>query len=316
MSKSVAIVGAGVSGLTCGVQLAEMGYRAVIVAHETGAQTTSGAAGAIWYPYDTGPTTAVMGWALETYQALQELCADARTGVFMIELRTFARTGPISIPAWATELGVRHLRAAELPLSLSFASGFAMDVPVTDTTIYLDYLDARFAAVGGVVRSGPLLKNLEEVGPEFDLVVHCAGLGARELADDTDLEPHRGQVALIPKIDLPYAVVCDDPPLMYVLPRTQDCLLGGTNELSESREPAPDDTAAIVRECRTALGIREPTVLREKVGLRPFRKSGVRLEAGRLRDGRAVIHNYGHGGSGFTLSWGCAREVARLVASG
>jgi D-amino-acid oxidase len=38
----------------------------------------------------------------------------------------------------------------------------------------------------------------------------------------------------------------------------------------------------------------------------------VRLCAHRLRDGRSVIHNYGHGGSGFTLSWGCAQEVLQL----
>jgi D-amino-acid oxidase len=35
----------------------------------------------------------------------------------------------------------------------------------------------------------------------------------------------------------------------------------------------------------------------------------VRLERDQLPDGRTVIHNYGHGGAGFTLSWGCAREV-------
>ena len=54
-------------------------------------------------------------------------------------------------------------------------------------------------------------------------------------------------------------------------------------------------------------------VLRERVGLRPFRKSGVRLEKEKLGDGRTVIHNYGHGGSGFTLSWGCAEEVVEVA---
>jgi len=61
------------------------------------------------------------------------------------------------------------------------------------------------------------------------------------------------------------------------------------------------------------LNIDEPRVLAARVGLRPFRRSGVRLERDQLPDGRIVIHNYGHGGSGFTLSWGCAREVVDLA---
>jgi D-amino-acid oxidase len=63
------------------------------------------------------------------------------------------------------------------------------------------------------------------------------------------------------------------------------------------------------------LDIDKPTVLAERVGLRPFRRSGVRLERDQLRDGRTVVHNYGHGGAGFTLSWGCAREVLELATS-
>ena len=55
-------------------------------------------------------------------------------------------------------------------------------------------------------------------------------------------------------------------------------------------------------------------ILRERVGLRPFRKTGVRLEREKLSDRRTVIHNYGHGGSGFTLSWGCAENVFRLYS--
>ncbi|HMC79917.1 MAG TPA: FAD-dependent oxidoreductase, partial [Acidimicrobiia bacterium] len=47
-----------------------------------------------------------------------------------------------------------------------------------------------------------------------------------------------------------------------------------------------------------------------RVGLRPFRRDSVRLER---EPGARVIHNYGHGGSGVTLSWGCAEEVSALV---
>ena len=50
MAKNVAIVGAGVSGLTCAVLFAEHSYRTVIFAEETGERTTSAAAAAIWYP--------------------------------------------------------------------------------------------------------------------------------------------------------------------------------------------------------------------------------------------------------------------------
>ena len=112
------------------------------------------------------------------------------------------------------------------------------------------------------------------------------------------------------------AIVCDDPPLMYVIPRAGDCVFGGTNELSSDREPDPATTAAIVAECSRVLEIEPPTVLGERVGLRPFRRAGVCLRADRLRDGRRVIHNYGHGGSGFTLSWGCAEAVFDVAKAG
>jgi D-amino-acid oxidase len=48
------------------------------------------------------------------------------------------------------------------------------------------------------------------------------------------------------------------------------------------------------------------------VGLRPAR-SAVRLERETPRPGSTLVHNYGHGGAGVTLSWGCAGEVSELV---
>jgi len=312
MTKSVAIAGAGVSGLTCAVVFAERGYRTAIFAVQMGSGTTSAAAGAIWYPYDAGPSDTTIGWALETYRALLDLTRDPRSGVSLIEQRTFSRTSKIEIPEWALPLGAREL-TSEIPAA--FRSGFALNVPLTDTTIYLDYLARRFREAGGEIHLNKRFDQLEEVDPSFDLVINCAGIGARTLAPDPELESHRGQVALVSKFNLPYAVVCDDPPLMYAIPRANDCVLGGTNEVSDNLQPDPSATARIVAECSRVLDRELPPVLGERVGLRPFRRSGVRVERAQLRDGRVVIHDYGHGGSGFTFSWGCAEAVAALATS-
>jgi D-amino-acid oxidase len=307
MAERVAIVGAGVSGLTCAVLFAERGYRTEIFAAEIGQSTTSGAAGAIWYPYDAEPADKVIPWALATYKVLLELSRKAGSGVSMIELRTFSRAGEIAIPEWAHALNPERVSAS------AFKSGFALKVPLTDTTIYLDYLADRFTAAGGRVTGNVRLETLETIDQKFDLVINCSGIGARELAHDVDLEPHRGQVAIVPKFNLSCAVVCDDDPLTYAIPRAHDCLFGGTNEVSDKREIDPAATARVVAECSRVLNIAQPKVIAERVGLRPFRRSGVCLRADRLDDGRTVIHNYGHGGSGFTLSWGCAENVFELT---
>lgn len=55
--------------------------------------------------------------------------------------------------------------------------------------------------------------------------------------------------------------------------------------------------------------------MRISVCTRPFRPAGPRLEAEAI-DGKTIVHNYGHGGSGWSLSWGCAAEAAQLALSG
>ena len=311
MPKSVAIIGAGVSGVTCGVVFAGRGFRTSIFAERIGQRTTSGAAAALWFPYDAQPADKVIPWALATYKVLVDLTKDPGSGVSMIELRQYCRTGEIQIPDWAAPFVI----STEVEKSLTvFSSGFSINVPLMDTTIYLDYLAKRFQKAGGSINESVHFEELEDVDPKFDLVINCAGIGARELAHDADLEPHRGQVAIVPKIDkMKCAIVCDDDPLMYAIPRTNDCVFGGTNEVSDDLEADPVATKAIVSECAQVLKMESPRVLRERVGLRPFRKSGVRLEARKLNDGRTVIHNYGHGGSGFTLSWGCAENVFEIA---
>jgi D-amino-acid oxidase len=320
VSQSVAIVGAGVSGLTCGILFAERGHRTAIFAEQIGQQTTSGAAAALWFPYDCEPREKVIEWALETYRVLVDLSHDARNGVSIIQLRQFSRSGEIAVPDWAIPLGAVPVATALCAVpnrpqagGYSFGSGFSMNVPLMDTTIYLDYLANRFRAAGGEITGGVAFERLDDVHNDFEIVINCAGIGARALVNDVELEPHRGQVAIVPKIDnLSCAIVCDDAPLMYAIPRANDCVFGGTNELSDNLAVDPTSTARIAAECARVLKIDNPRIIAERVGLRPYRKSGVRLDCDRLRDGRTVIHNYGHGGSGFTLSWGCAENVFRI----
>src|SRR5437660_12203787 len=105
MKHQVAIVGSGVSGLTCGLVFAEHGYRTAIFAKEVGQQTTSGAAAAVWFPYDAEPAQKVIPWALQTFDVLAKLSRFPATGVSMIELRQFSRTQETQIPDWAISLG-------------------------------------------------------------------------------------------------------------------------------------------------------------------------------------------------------------------
>jgi D-amino-acid oxidase len=287
----ISIAGAGVSGLTCGVVLAERGHDVTIVASEIG--ITSQAAGAVWFPYDCSPEESVVAWGLVTYGRLLELARDRASGVSLVEFRCL----DVPPPAWAFALQARVV-----------GRGFTVNVPLMETPAYLDYLLRRFQ---GKLKTGIHLQFLEEL--DGDVVINCSGAGARLLANDAEVEPHRGQVMLVDRLDLPGTLVAETS-LAYAIPRSADCILGGTNDVSDSLAPDPGQTAAIIDLCHRELGTpANPRIRDVKVGLRPFRRSGIRVEAAHLADGRPVVHNYGHGGSGFTVSWGCAESVARLV---
>jgi D-amino-acid oxidase len=79
-------------------------------------------------------------------------------------------------------------------------------------------------------------------------------------------------------------------------------------------EIRPEDNEAILQKVEALW----PEMDRSKiiggaVGLRPSRNE-VRLETEDI-SGRFVVHNYGHGGAGVTLSWGCAEEVVEIVTN-
>lgn len=110
-------------------------------------------------------------------------------------------------------------------------------------------------------------------------------------------------------------VAIESDAVTYVVVREEDCILGGTAIRDDWDEaPRADTFQDIRRRCGELFPPSlEPALIEHRVGLRPGRDV-VRLERGTLMDGRPVIHNYGHGGAGFTVGWGCASEVVRILA--
>jgi D-amino-acid oxidase len=329
----VLVVGAGVCGLTTAICLAEAGVRAVIRTAAPPDETTSSVAGAIWGPHLVEDSARVTRWALDTLAVLREFAADPATGVRIATGMEGTRGAPpphgtpAAPPApadWQRELGAGPCEAADLPSG--FATGWRYTAPLVRMPAYLGYLRARFEAAGGRVEAG-LVRSLAEAAAERGAraVVNCTGSGARDLAPDEAVRVFRGQVVVAENPGLTEFFIA--PPdatteLVYLFPHGDVLILGGT-EVADDWNPRPVPAVAdrIVRDCAAVEPrVADVRVLGHRVGLRPFRPR-VRLEAeppGPARAGHgpgpAVVHNYGHGGAGITLSWGCAREAAALAA--
>jgi D-amino-acid oxidase len=182
--------------------------------------------------------------------------------------------------------------------------------------LFLAWLEDRLLAGGGQLEIRRL-ESLEPALQEASLVVNCTGLGARELVDDPLVTPIRGQVVRLenPGVDR-FTLDAGDhaDEVTYVIPRRRELILGGTAAAGEwATDADPAVGRAILGRC---LGVepelRDARVLGHTVGLRPGRPT-VRLEVEPRRDGARVIHNYGHGGSGVTVCWGCADDVLSLA---
>ena len=316
--REAVVIGAGVAGLTSALRLMEGGWRVRVWAAAPPERTTSAVAAAIWYPYRVGPVDLVRAWGERSFAVFEALAADPETGVRMaLGTELLALGGdPAAVPGWAAHIA--DFRAAgelEMPPGRAGWVGWTFTVPVVDTSVYLGWLAGRLQRAGGTMEIRRVA-SLAEAAEAAPLVVNCSGLGARELAGDDALRPVRGQVVRVenPGLTRFWIDDCNPDGLTYLVPRRGDCILGGTDEEGET-DTTPDEAVgeAIRRRC-VALepALAGARVLEHRVGLRPWRPE-IRLEAEVLPGGGRVIHNYGHGGAGVTLSWGCAERVVELA---
>jgi D-amino-acid oxidase len=291
----VLVVGAGVVGLTCAVALREAGMQVEVVGRD--APLVSEVAGGLWLPYATGTDDRTLGWARATYAWLEQQGAPMTDYVHVED-------GPD--PWWLAAVPAGRARRAQAHEVPAGRRGWVARVPLVPMPRHLEALRRRAGAI--VHREVAALEDLPGI------VVHCTGLGARALAGDDAVVPIRGQVVHVrPRTGATVPCIADEDEGTYVLPREDVCVVGGIHAEGDWDDAVRETETAdiLARAERLVPGLAGAEVLGVRAGLRPGRHGGVRLE----REGD-VVHCYGHGGAGVTLSWGCAQEVVRLVAAG
>ncbi|WP_027345721.1 FAD-dependent oxidoreductase [Hamadaea tsunoensis] len=320
--RTVLVVGAGVSGLTTAWELVARGHPVRMIAELPPEWTTSAKAGASWGPYALAHPRAVE-WCKISYLRLAAMAArnDPRYGIRMVDGMEAAKS-IVTPPDWAQWVPSFRLCAPGTVPS-GYAMAWKYRLPLVDMSRYLLHL-AEKLRTRGVETASHRVSTFTELAGQADVIVNCTGLGARDLLDDHEVAPVRGQLVVVKNPGISeffqeYEDGEDDGghgypgEMTYYLPHGPVAVLGGyASRDGESLVPSPELRAGIVERCVAV----EPLLagaefLADKVGLRPTRTL-TRVEHERI-GGQHIVHNYGHGGVGLTLSWGCAAEVARLI---
>lgn len=311
------VLGCGVSGLSTAIRFLEANpdSTAEIWARDLPPNTTSNISAAIWYPYRAYPFARVLAWGKRTLDVFYTLAGDADAGILVEDAIEYF-THPAKEPWWRSS--VRHFRYLD-PEELAdpFKGGYRFQTVIIETNKYLPYLMRHFQSLGGTIVQREIAST-DEATAESPVVFNCTGLGSRSLLNDKEMFPVRGQVIRAGKTTSPIAYLDDEEDtsgvFAYIVPRSEDTILGGTASSGIwDLDPDAQTAASILRRCEAMNPeVNDLIIYEHKVGLRPGRTS-VRLESQKLSGSKLLIHNYGHGGAGVTLSWGCAEEAVALA---
>jgi len=307
---SIIVVGGGVSGLSTAVNLQQAGFAVTILTRDMPQSTTSMAAGAVWYGEST--TGKSREWARVTLKHFQILADDPKSGLQIVRL---LEVFPYRVPdPWFIDQLPYFTRIPANELPDGFKDGMLMDVPIVESPRYLQFLSDQFLANGGKFEVREI-KSLDDLKQDYSLIVNCTGVWAKVVADDPSVYPIRGQTVIIDAPDIKQGYM-DDATFTYLFPRGDGVLIGGVADVNNWDLNVDDSvTSDIVARCsQIEPTVADATILRQFVGLRPGRAQ-VRLEAETLSEQCTVIHNYGHAGIGYTLSWGCALDVVSIAKS-
>lgn len=226
----------------------------------------------------------------------------------------------------------KELNAADLPPG--HESGCQFTSVCINTAMYLQWLVGQCLKNGVVLKRGIIshireAKTLSHTGKPASIIINTTGLASLKLGgvEDQNMVPARGQIVLVRNELHPMMTTSGTEEgvdeILYTMQRPAGggTILGGTYDIGNWESvPDPNIALRIMRrvvelcpEIAGGKGIDGLSVVRHGVGLRPYRKIGVRVEREKMEDGTWIVHNYGHAGWGYQGSYGCAEGVVELV---
>lgn len=334
---SVGVVGAGIIGLSSAVCILERDptVKLTVIADKFTPNTTSDGAAGLILPIHMGNTPVHLQrkWFKATMEELERLSQrdDAGSYLTIYKTTTFDVTDEsCEDPFWADLVdGYRHLSQKELAqISKTAKFGYSFTTWFFNGRNYLPWLIERLKSLGGTI-SKKTINSLDELAGSYDVVVNCSGMGARKLVNDSLVHPIRGQVLRVyaPWIKQAYCLNTKEWHSIgrscYILPQANgEVVLGGTayHNNFDTRVNADDTRHILESTSQLVPSLKQARMINAWVGLRPGRTSArLEKEEKRFRDNSGkeaclkIVHNYGHGGSGLTMHWGCALDTADLV---
>ena len=312
--QSLGVVGAGVIGLSTAIVAQRRGHAVTLYADSPLLETTSAKAAASFKPHEVVMNDLALTMLTQSWEHFDRLAQHngLPSGV-RLHTHWEASSSPVVHQPYLDVM--KDLAVFEHPhVPGGYQSGRRYTTFFIDTPVYLPWLLREFMQSGGAfVHLQRRYEDLEELSTlPHEIIFNCTGLGSRKLCNDSSLYPIKGQVAIVaPQPQMDWSISADG---FYVYPRSTDTVLGGTTE--HHVETTTNDWVALsllVRANRRILPhLTDASIVRGIAGLRPYRTQTIRVEAETVRD-RRIVHNYGHGGAGVSLSWGSAERALEVA---
>lgn len=309
MGKKIAVIGAGISGMSSAYLLAAQGHELHIISKSFSPDITSNRAAAFWFPYHIRNDKRGIEWCVKSYNFYISLVGE-ETGISMKRIVKAVKSNTGDEDTWLEFMPkdtLAILQDGNAPEG--YDKAYEAYVPLIETQIFLPWLYKQVKDKGATFTHQQIF-DLHDLSGSYDTIINCSALGARELCNDKTVIPVRGQVVLL-EPGFPDHIFLDNQTPAYIVPRKDATIVGGTYEENVYDEKTEQDSLDdILRRAYSVFpGLDTRKIIGNWAGLRPYRPT-VRVE---IEKDTNIIHNYGHGGSGYTLAFGCAEEVVKLA---